>query len=36
LNTEDIQNTIERETETGKIGGVDAPMPVPVVSYAKK
>ena len=36
LNTEDIQNTIERETEEGKIGGVNAPIPVPVVSYAKK
>ncbi|MEE9350570.1 MAG: YeeE/YedE thiosulfate transporter family protein [Flavobacteriaceae bacterium] len=36
LNTEDIQETIEKEQVSGRIGDVDAPMPVPVGSYAKK
>ena len=36
LNTEDIQGAIEAEQENGKIGEVDAPMPVPAASYAKK
>ncbi len=36
LNTEDIQDTIDAEQKEGKIGGVDAPMPVPQVAYAKK
>ena len=33
LNTEDIQEVIETEKKDGKIGGVDAPRPVPVSSY---
>lgn len=33
LNTEDVQYAIEAEKKDGKIGGVDAPMPVPVGSY---
>lgn len=36
LNTEDIQVEIETISVDGKIGGVDAPMPVPFESYAKK
>ncbi len=36
LNTEDIQGAIETEQKDGKIGEVDAPMPVPQVAYAKK
>lgn len=36
MNTEDIQNTMNKETKDGKIGDVDAPMPVPPESYAKK
>ena len=36
LNTEDIQGAIETEQKEGKIGEVDAPMPVPKIAYAKK
>ncbi len=36
LNTEDIQGIIEAEQEDGKIGGVDAPMPVPKFAYPNK
>jgi len=36
LNTENIQGVIDAEQKDGKIGEVDAPMPVPVASYAKK
>lgn len=36
LNTEDIQGAIETEQKDGKIGGVDAPMPVPEFAYPNK
>jgi hypothetical protein len=36
LNTENIQEVINAEAKDGKIGGVDAPMPVPNIAYAKK
>ncbi len=36
LNTEDIQDTIDAEKKDGKIGGVDAPTPVPKEAYAKQ
>jgi hypothetical protein len=36
MNTEDLQTEINANTVNGKIGGVDAPVDVPVEAYADK